>query len=53
MEKLISTLSFLSVSNIANVTQLTVYELRTSLQEIVDKYNNISKMAMEIMNLKQ
>ena len=39
--------SYLSVSDIATVTQLTVNEVRASLQEIVDKYNNINKMANE------
>lgn len=39
--------SYLSISDIATVTQLTVCEVRASLQEIVDKYNNINKMANE------
>ncbi len=39
--------SFLSISDIATVTQLTVNEVRASLQEIVDKYNNINKMGNE------
>lgn len=36
--------SYLSISDIANVTQLTTEDVRASLQEIVDKYNNINKM---------
>lgn len=39
--------SFLSISDISTVTQLTVNEVRASLQEIVDKYNNINKMGNE------
>ncbi|NFO31940.1 hypothetical protein FDB41_13800 [Clostridium botulinum] len=35
------------MSDIATVTQLTVNEVRASLQEIVDKYNNINKMGNE------
>lgn len=36
--------AYLSVKEIAEVTQLTTEDVRTSLQEIVDKYNNINKM---------
>lgn len=39
--------SYLSVKDIVTVTQLTVNEVRASLQEIVDKYNNINKMGNE------
>ena len=39
--------SFLSINDIATVTQLTVNGVRASLQEIVDKYNNINKMGNE------
>lgn len=42
--------SYLSVNDIATVTQLTINEVRASLQEIVDKYNNINKMGNENYN---
>lgn len=39
--------SYLSISDIAEVTQLTIYDVRASLQEIVDIYNNINKIGNE------
>ena len=39
--------SYLSISDIANVTQLTVNDVRTSLQETIDIYNNILKQGNE------
>ncbi|WP_411682917.1 hypothetical protein [Clostridium thailandense] len=36
-----------SISDIATVTQLTKENVRASLQEIVDLYNNINKMGNE------
>ncbi|MTK14195.1 MAG: hypothetical protein F8N39_19680 [Clostridiaceae bacterium] len=39
--------TYLSISDIATVTQLTTENVRACLQEIVDLYNNINKMGNE------
>ncbi|UZW12838.1 hypothetical protein OSC52_13370 [Clostridium pasteurianum] len=40
--------SYLNISDIAGATQLTIYDVRASLQEIVDIYNNINKMVNDL-----